>query len=122
VCALWTRRSASAAHAATSIVAIPPTPRATRAPNCPATQPLNSAPTGVEPWNTIAHSAITRPRMALLELSCSSELAVEMNMTLAPPIRTSSVIPIPRVGATATARIVAPNARVTLTSSRWLGR
>ena len=73
---------------------------------------------GVEPRKTMAHRAMTRPRMAGVEWSCSSELAVAMKTTLAAPMGTSRITTRGSDGATATATMNAPNSGVTTPSRR----
>ena len=77
---------------------------------------------GVLPRKATANRAMTRPRMAGSERSCSVEFDMAMKAMLAPPMTTRSATATTRLGATATPRMRRPNARAALVRPIDVGR
>ena len=90
--------------------ASPPTSSPARGPAVSAIQPMIGAPIGVEPRKTTEYSAMTRPRIAGSDASCSDELTPAAKVTLAAPSGTSVATCSAKAGAPAAASVSAPNA------------
>ena len=79
-------------------------------------------PIGVEPSQASPHSAITRPRIVGSARSWSVVLAIELNVMLPYPTKTSAASSSGIVGATAASRIAMPQPIAATQSARGRGR
>jgi hypothetical protein len=86
----------------------PPATSAQRAPASWPIQPTMEPPIGVDPSQASPHSAITRPRIVGFAASCSTVLAIELNVMLPYPTKTSAASSSGIVGASAASRIAMP--------------
>src|SRR5688500_15470101 len=84
--------------------------------------PIIGAPSGVVPMNAMVYSAMTRPRIDGSALTCSTEFARAMYVTLNAPANGNATIAHQMVGMTDTTSTDAPNQVAERMRREWVGR